>query len=238
MRSLSDHLSCRADGDVCSDAFWECKERRVAKRPKNSISKSSPDGTRIEGGTWRRHMIKLWLALLAASLTAMWQVYQGWLSSTIERRATAIWAHVFDKPMAEGVVTRLDFRFGLQENADTARFERTRVTLWPGRCKRAGGDTLTRTFDRDNSHQHVILQVSCNYNGRIKVTLTPLFGEQATIYDGLPNDQETHPFAGVPGSYRFGQLQITRVYTDTSRVPVNSCQLMSSCNELDPSYPD
>lgn len=168
----------------------------------------------------------------------MWQVYQGWLSSTIERRATAIWAQIVDEPMPEGYVIRLDLRFGLHETTGAARFERTRVTLWPGRCKRVDGDTLTRTFDPDNSYQNVILQVSCNYNGRIKVTLTPLFGEQATIYDGLPNDQETHPFSGVPGSYRFGQLQITRVYTDTSRVPVNSCQLMNSCDELDPSYPD
>lgn len=213
-------------------------EKRVAKQLKNTISKSSQDETRSEGGIWRRHLTKLWLALFAASLTAVWQVYQDWLSSTIEHRATAIWGQVFDKPMPEGVIIRLDLRFGLQDNADTARFERTRFTLWPGRCKRAGGDTLTRTFDRGNSHQNVILQVTCNYNGRISVTLTPLFGETATIYNGLPTEQETHPFAGVPGSYRFGQLQISRVYTDTTRVPVNSCQLMNSCDEFDPNYPE
>lgn len=141
--------------------------------------------------------------------------------------------------MPEGSIINLDLRFGVQENPDAERYERTRVTLWPGRCKRTDGDTLTRTFEsRTNSHQNVILQVTCNYSGHVKVTLTPLFGEQATIYNGFPTDRETHPFAGVPGSYRFGQIQMTRVYRDTSWVPVNRCQVMNNCDEFDPRYLD
>lgn len=72
-------------------------------------------------------------------------------------------------------------------------------------------------------------------HGQVTVMLRPLFGERATVYDGLPTYQETHPFAGVPGSYRFGQLQITRVYTDTSRMPVMGARArlcVGRCNPI------
>lgn len=121
------------------------------------------------GGIWRRHLNKLRLTILAVSLPAVWQVYLNWLSSAIEHRTTAIWAHVFDRPMPEGYIIRLDLRFGLDENVEAARYERTRVTLWPARCKGEGGDRLTRTFDRSNSHQNVILQVTCNYLRQVTV---------------------------------------------------------------------
>ncbi|HDS0927404.1 TPA: hypothetical protein QDZ23_002049 [Pseudomonas putida] len=210
----------------------------MAKKPKSSKSEPSTSEVIAEVKFWRRHLIKICLAVFAASLSAVWQVYQNWLSSAIEHHVTAIWAEVFDKPMPEGSIVRLDLRFGLNENADAERYERMRVTLWPGRCKREGGDTLTRTFDRSNSQQNVILQVKCNYKGHIKITLTPVFGETATIYEGLPTHQEVYPFAGVPGSYHLGQVQITRMLRDTSWVPVNKCQLMSSCDEFDPDFPD
>lgn len=159
-----------AVGKVCSDPVPGMhQQRRVAKQPKHTISTSRQNAAITVGGIWRRHLNKLRLTILAVSLPAVWQVYQNWLSSAIEHRATAIWAHVFDRPMPEGYIIRLDLRFGLDENAEAARYERTRVTLWPVRCKGEGGDRLTRTFDRSNSHQNVILQVTCNYHRQVTV---------------------------------------------------------------------
>ncbi|WP_369987818.1 hypothetical protein [Pseudomonas xanthosomatis] len=207
---------------------------------KSNKAKSVPVSEQSTSRAGFRHIKKFWLALFAATASAVWGGYQGWLSSVIEQKVPTMWTEFFDKPMPENYLIRLDLRFGLQENSDVERYERARVTLWPARCRQDDGDTLTRTFDSNkNSHQDVILQVKCNYSGHVKVTLTPLFGEKATIYEGLPLDQETHTFVGVPGSYRFGQLQITRVYKkDTTWVPVNKCQLMNNCDEFDPRFPD
>lgn len=108
----------------------------MAKQPKNPKPVPRNEGVATEVRPWRRHLSKLWLAIFAGSLAAVCQVYQSWLSSAIEQHATAIWAVLSDKPMPEGNIIRLDFRFGMPENVHAEKYERTRVTLWPARCRR------------------------------------------------------------------------------------------------------
>lgn len=189
--------------------------------------------------SFRRIKNNIRVVLWTATVPILLGVYQTGLASAIQLAASNAWAWAMESPMPDNYLIRIDLQFGVPSNTNGDRVERKEATLWPGRCKYGNGDTLTRALDsQQNSYQNVILQVTCNYAGRTKVTLTPAVGDVATIYDGYPKGDETHPFPGVQGSYRLGQVHISRIYNDSKWVPVNKCQLMKNCEEIDPMFPD
>lgn len=138
-------------------------------------------------------------------------------------------------PITSALRMHLDLRFYAMSPHGDRSYAATGLIIQPKDCLDPNwqGDVKAYFTEALGTKNQVIMEVSCRASGRLIVNLLGQSGSSVTIYNGPFRPDKRIAFAGQPGSYNAGVLQLIEVSNNMPtgpRVPVNKCLIDDSCD--------